>query len=311
MKNLIKFILIITMGLFLFTSCEDEESVPTIEHVKIWHAKTQKDVHLLKQPEVNDTASIVLEWTGKELTSDKQIVLNVVESQTTAKEDAHYRWINKTVTLKAGQRFTTVDIFEVIHANFMVSETVDLTLRLDSESEVPVYGADRITYNLKLRNVCPKEIEDFVGTWSVTDVVDGAAQAPYEVNITHMSGDTMNVSGFAAYAGIFSPLPDIIITLDLTPGEESMSIPYQHYATHSSVGPLYVVSPHSSGIASSVATCDMKMFTSYNVCTPSNICYTNWWTTESVWTKVSSKTTKNLESQEYKDTHGTLIPFSK
>ena len=309
MKNLIKFILIITMGLFLFTSCEDDESVPTIEHVKIWHEKSSTQVHLLKQPEVNDTATIVLEWTGKELTSDKEVVLNVVESETSAKEGVHYEWINKTVTIKAGQRFTEADIFEVIHAGFMVAEQADLTLRLDSESDVPVYGSDRITYDLKLRNVCPKEIDDFVGTWSVSDVVDGSPQAPYDVTITHEGGDTLTVSGFAAYAGIFSPLPDIYIVVDLTPGAETLTIPYQHYATHSSVGALYLNSPHPSGVDNKIETCDMVIQASYNICDEAGACYTNWWTTESIWTKTSSKTVKKSDAQEAPSTHGTLIPF--
>jgi hypothetical protein len=310
MKNLIKFIIVITMGLFLFTSCEEEESTPLIEHVSFWHDSTQTSIELLKQPEENQTAYVVLEWTGKELTSDKQVTLNVVESQTTAKEGAHYQWINKTVTLKAGQRFTKVDIFEVIHARFMLEEEVKLTLRLDSESDVQVYGSDRITYNMKLRNVCPVEITDLEGTYSVTDYSDGVPYESYEVTVSQKNEDTLTVSNFAAYAAIFASLPDIEIVADVTPGDETVSIPYQHYATHSSVGPMYISSPHPSGAEGRIETCGtIKIITSYNICDEAGACYSNWWVTESVWTKTSSKKAKNLKRPE--TTQQTLTPVSK
>ncbi len=97
---------------------------------------------------------------------DRTFGVEVVDKQSNAIEGKHYRILNNTVTIKAGEIVANVEI-EGVYDNIGISDSLGFTLRLiiPETEQWHKYGTET---KVVMQKVCPFDINAFTGYCKVT-----------------------------------------------------------------------------------------------------------------------------------------------
>ncbi len=167
MKKII-FLLLITMSLFVFNSCDED-----VENTKDLNYVTFETNPLKLVVNKNDSNNIdVSVYTTQISSSDRIIGIYVDLDQTTA--DAAAYTLPATVTIPAN---TNVGTFNITVTDTNLSEGGEV-LVINFEMEEGVYTGGALT--LKIALFCPLNIDDFLGSY----LIDEAGYGVYPTTIT-------------------------------------------------------------------------------------------------------------------------------
>jgi hypothetical protein len=175
----------------------------------------------------------------------------VIDSLTTAVSGTHYE-IPGSVTIKKGESTGTLSVTG-IYSGFS-SEILTLGFKIEDDK---VFNEDRAIFNMTLQRYCPFDINDFVGTWTVSDFSDYNGQYDdYQVTTEVYNGDTLLING------LWESTPTVLMAFDDSdPANFTATIFDQFYANHSTYGEMRIVEM-SPG---SFSACNMTISTSFEI----------------------------------------------
>jgi hypothetical protein len=265
MKRIYSIISLVAIAiLFTVSSCEERLNYEYQEKDMVEFANSSQTVEILKKPAVDTTVQVKVQILGKQQSSEQTIAFEVVGGESSAIPEVHYEIMAENITIPANSSFGYLPV-KVIHKGFMVEEKVNLKIKLlGHASDMPVNLNQRTTdITLYKKNVCPLTYDDIVGIWNVNDVseYDGAYQT-YQVELVHVNEDTMMVKGLWPFEIVSGVHPDVMVLVDLTPGQETFSIPTQYYADHPSYGEVTFDELYPP---SRLNTCEKTISTSYQI----------------------------------------------
>lgn len=162
MKKLLKYILIVSTGLLLFSSCEDSKTYDGPVAVRL--LTSSADFYINQSDAGYDTYTIKVQAVGVVPSSDVVINVTVNADATDAVGGVHYN-LPATVTIPAGKtegELTIEGIYSGIADNSV--HTLSFTLTSDKYTILPSYSTATITFRLYT------PLTPWIGTYTGTAV---------------------------------------------------------------------------------------------------------------------------------------------
>lgn len=248
--KIIKYLTIILAGVALMSlySCEEDQDRLIYDGKALAFFVDETSGEFYVQDIAEATYEINVGLT-KPASKDLTLDIEVIDTLTTAVAGTHYNM--GTLTVKKGDATATL-VITGLYDGFG-ADAVTLGFRIDGN----VVNEEANLYNLTLQRYCPFDINDFVGTWEVTDnSYYNGLQTPYNVTTTIHNGDTLLVNN------IWDDGEDIYMVFDDSdPANFTVEIFDQYYATHGTYGEMRI----SELEPGTFSACNLTISTSYQV----------------------------------------------
>ncbi len=248
MKNILGLLLIISIMIGGFTSCEEPGiTYEGPELVAFTPSAPQGDYYVMENGDKGYEVEI-----GFTTSSNTERTVNFTLSGT-AEEGVHFKQMSShSITVPAGSYVGTLKI-DGLYSGF-TGEKVDLIITLTGDKVADFKNS----YTVSMQQYCPFDIASFEGHWNVHDVSAYNGESDYVINLIVEDADakTMRVQG------LWENTPEVIITFDDTdPGNFIARIEDQFYANHSTYGEMRITDLS----VGSFSSCDQIVKTSYKI----------------------------------------------
>lgn len=228
MKNILKtiFAVLIVSTLVISYSCEDENAgIYQGPSLVSFSAGLSGSYYVLE----NDDPGYLI-TVGYTTVSDQDRTVTFDVTGGDAVDGTHYTLGATSVTVPAGEVIGYIEVNGIFSAFQGQVNTLEFTLTGDD-----VASFDNV-FTLSLQRYCPFDIDEFVGTWTVSDVSDyDGPYADYNITTEVHNGDTLVIHG------LWENAPDVLMVMDDTdPANFTATIFDQYYATHGTYGEMRI-----------------------------------------------------------------------
>lgn len=186
---------------------------------------------------------------SKTSNEDRSFSVTVDAANTTAVEGQDYDFVNKSVTIPAGE-YTGVIKIKGYYDN-LTPDAVKLTLNLVADQSMLQEGTTtRVAINLsRFFEVTMDWLE---GNWLAQDTKDGANDGdPYDMTIEQINGDTIAIGGLFGTPSVIKGIVDY--------DNSQIQIPMQQYMfTHNTLGPVYIFNVVGGSLINGPIVCDIN-----------------------------------------------------
>ena len=138
--------------------------------------------------ETNEIFNVPVSAT-KSVDYDRTLAVEVIDKESNAVEGKHYRILSNTVTIKAGEMSTNVEV-EGIYKNIGISDSLGFALRLviPETEQWSMYGTEA---KVVMQKVCPFDIKNFTGYCKVTSTYLSSDYYPKNVDLRLVTSDVV------------------------------------------------------------------------------------------------------------------------
>lgn len=258
------YILFIALSAFFLMGCENDPIHYSGPSFVSFNEGTVNKV-------VKENEDGILEITlGVSQTSneDRSFSVSVDAANTTAVEGQDYDFVNKSVTIPAGEYTGVIKVKG--YYDKLTPDAVKLTLNLVADQSMLQEGTTtQIAINLsRFFEVTMDWLE---GEWSAQDTKNGENDGEaYDMEIQQINGDTIAISGLFGTSSVIKGIVDY--------DNSQIQIPIQQYMfTHATLGPVYLFNVIGSSLVNRPIVCDINFrgitTGSYGILNPS---YSGW-----------------------------------
>ena len=120
---------------------------------------------------------------------DRTFGVEVIDKESNAIEGRHYKILSNTVTIKAGEMTTNVEV-EGIYKNIGITDSLGFALRLIIP-ETEQWGMYKKEAKVVMQKVCPFDIKNFTGHCKVTSSYLSSDYYPLNVDLRLVSSEVV------------------------------------------------------------------------------------------------------------------------
>lgn len=215
---------------------------------------------------------------AKKSNTDRTFSVTVDAAKTTAVEGQDYDFVNKNVTIPAGEFVGAIKI----KGNYdnLTPEGVKLTLNLNADEALIQAGTTIATTTVNLSRFFEVTMDWLQGNWMAQDTKDGANDGDtYDMTIQQINGDTIAIGGLFGTPSVIKGIVSF--------NDSQIEIPIQQYMfDHNTLGPVYIFNVVGTSLRNEPIICniDFKGITtgSYGIL---NTSYSGWFPYITIMTK--------------------------
>ncbi len=187
---------------------------------------------------------------AKKSNTDRTFSVTVDAANTTAVEGQDYDFVNKNVTIPAGEFVGAIKVKG--YYDNLTPEGVKLTLKLNADEALIQAGTTITTTTVNLSRFFEITMEWLKGNWLAQDTKNGANNGdPYDMTIEQFNGDTIAIGGLFGTPSVIKGIVDY--------DNAQIQIPIQQYMfTHNTLGPVYIFNVVGSSLKNEPIICDIN-----------------------------------------------------
>lgn len=136
--------------------------------------------------ETNEIFKVPVSAT-KSVDYDRTFAVEVIDRESNAVEGKHYKILSNTVTIKAGEMSTNVEV-QGIYKNIGITDSLGFVLQLviPETEQWSMYGSET---KVVMQKVCPFDIKNFTGFCKVTSTYLSSDYYPKKVDLRLITSD--------------------------------------------------------------------------------------------------------------------------
>lgn len=136
--------------------------------------------------ETNEIFKVPVSAT-KSVDYDRTFAVEVIDRESNAVEGKHYKILSNTVTIKAGEMSTNVEV-QGIYKNIGITDSLGFALQLviPETEQWSMYGSET---KVVMQKVCPFDIKNFTGFCKVTSTYLSSDYYPKKVDLRLITSD--------------------------------------------------------------------------------------------------------------------------
>lgn len=201
---------------------------------------------------VKENEDGILEITlgvSKTSNADRTFSVVVDAANTTAVEGQDYDFVNKNVTIPAGEFVGAIKVKG--YYDNLTPEAVKLTLNLVADQSMLQEGTTTSVV-VNLSRFFEITMDWLEGNWLAQNTKNGANDGdPYDMTIEQINGDTIAIGGLFGTPSVIKGIVDY--------DNAQIQIPIQQYMfTHNTLGPVYIFNVVGSSLKNEPIICDIN-----------------------------------------------------
>ena len=239
------YILFIALSAFFITGCQNDPIIYSGPDFVSFDKSTLNQA-------IKENGDGIVEITlgvSKTSSEDRTFSVTVDAANTTAVEGQDYDFVNKSVTIPAGEYTGVIKVKG--YYNNLTPDAVKLTLNLVADQSMLQEGTTtKVAINLsRFFEITMDWLE---GNWLAQDTKNGANDGdPYDMRIEQINGDTIAIGGLFGTPSVIKGIVDY--------DNSQIQIPIQQYMfTHDELGPVYIFNVVGSSLINAPIVCDIN-----------------------------------------------------